>query len=1388
MTISTFLTRQFLQFRSDCRIFEPSQPSTYFSRQPGKRVHYYLIVLLFVFCAGADPVPLVAGAVHFPKPGTDSLPGLSTEYLLQPDALYLHPPAADLFLAPEGGGMITPSVCNDPLTGKNVVVDDLPGGTACVLCGNADVANLLDGDLSNYTSFNPTATVLGASIVSIKDIAQVYDAGTRGGFVIEPQGGLLGSGLLGNFQVRTYLNNVLQETFSGGVTLQLNVLGGSGGKQRVSFLSTQSFDEIEFVQSGLVTALSSIRVYYAFVEHTGCDYNCTTKVISGSTYTPAIENSHSGTLSGICIGCVTNTSRVVDADTTNFGRLAMGLGIGAVLGVSVKASTNTPIPAGYDAGFVVRDNGVLGLLSVQVLGGMSIRTYLSGSPQETKSFSSLADLSVLGGDLQALSFKTTLPFDEIQLRIDGGLIAVGVDVRAYYAFVRPDSDNDGFVDCVDKCAGQNDNLDADGDGIPNGCDAAVCTVNAGTDLTACPATNTAQLPAAGVGQTWSALPSNPSVAAVSSGGAVTGLTADGIYGFVLTEGSCKDTVFINHQEQGLDYACNNPITGFGVTIDQTGLTGGICLLCGGGTEAIDGDLSNFSTYTIGVGVLTATSIISVKDNSQVYPAGRRTGFLVEAVGGLLDATALSSLQIRTYLNNVLRETATVGNGLLGASALTGDGNKERLGFVTTLSFDEVELVATSVVGALTSLRVYYAFEEPSSGCPNLSDADLCSQDLIASDATYCGQISYARSGITGGACVGCSVSRVGNLIDASPSNYTIIDISAGVLAARGSVSVKTRQTIPAGYVTGFTISSSFNIADVTVLSGIQITTYLNGIQRNQFSGSGLLQAKVLNPASGLSQITMKTTLSFDEVQLSMGGLASVLTVTNVYGAFVYSDSDNDGTPDCIDKCCGSSDNLDSNGDGQPDGCDPLPAASDDMVTLDSNEPVTINVLANDSFGDDGPSTSAITIVTPPTHGMAMVNDNGTPNDPTDDTIVYTSANNYSGTDQLIYRICERTGDCDNATVFINVVPENDPPVANPDPYTVNEDTPLSGNVVSNDTDPDGPAVVVSVLSGPANGMLTMNPDGTFTYTPNANFNGTDQFTYQYCDGGSPNQCDQASVTVTVTAASVRLSVRMQLQGALIGGSGGLMRDDLRTPTLQIPAMEPYTSTATFMHVNGGGGETVTQPAMTFAEQASNSIVDWVFIELRDGANYNTIVATRSALLQRDGDVVDVDGVSAVLFANSAPASYYVSVRHRNHLGTMTANPVALAASGTLVDFTSLSTPLWDDGTNLNGYEQATIGGTYALWAANSKTDTKVVFAGENNDKDAIFNQVDQAPGNILRSQTYVLQGYFSGDVNLNARTIFAGQGNDVDFLFNNVDTHPRNILRSQTFVIRQQLP
>ncbi len=133
---------------------------------------------------------------------------------------------------------------------------------------------------------------------------------------------------------------------------------------------------------------------------------------------------------------------------------------------------------------------------------------------------------------------------------------------------------------------------------------------------------------------------------------------------------------------------------------------------------------------------------------------------------------------------------------------------------------------------------------------------------------------------------------------------------------------------------------------------------------------------------------------------------------------------------------------------------------------------------------------------------------------------------------------------------------------------------------------------------------------------------------------------------------VQLQAKVYLQGAL---DGGLMRDNLNTNAL-LPNTEPFSALG-YTHYGEGGGETMVASAMT--QTGNNAIVDWVVIELRDENMPSTILATRSALLQRDGDIVDVDGTSPVTFECFKAANYHVAVRHRNHLGVMTALPVFL---------------------------------------------------------------------------------------------------------------------------------
>lgn len=182
------------------------------------------------------------------------------------------------------------------------------------------------------------------------------------------------------------------------------------------------------------------------------------------------------------------------------------------------------------------------------------------------------------------------------------------------------------------------------------------------------------------------------------------------------------------------------------------------------------------------------------------------------------------------------------------------------------------------------------------------------------------------------------------------------------------------------------------------------------------------------------------------------------------------------------------------------------------------------------------------------------------------------------------------------------------------------------------------------------------------------------------------------------------------------------------------------------------------------------------------------MATQSALLQRDGDVVDMDGTSALTFSQNTAGTYYVAVRHRNHLGVMTASPVEMDQTEVIVDFTSPTLEVYHTAGIYDGLERANVNGMRALWAGNDNMDGQVVFAGQYNDKDMIFNEIDQDPDNFFNLQTYILSGYEFGDINLDGNSVFAGQGNDVDPIFNNIDGYLANFLRLQTFVLPEQLP
>jgi hypothetical protein len=238
------------------------------------------------------------------------------------------------------------------------------------------------------------------------------------------------------------------------------------------------------------------------------------------------------------------------------------------------------------------------------------------------------------------------------------------------------------------------------------------------------------------------------------------------------------------------------------------------------------------------------------------------------------------------------------------------------------------------------------------------------------------------------------------------------------------------------------------------------------------------------------------------------------------------------------------------------------------------------------------------------------------------------------------------------------------------------------------------------------------------------------------------------------ADPVRL--RLRLAAALQGpysSSTGLMLDALRAQAT-FPLTEPYTALG-YVHV-GGGAETIA--ATVLAVSGNDAIVDWVLLELRSAANSSVVLGSRSALLQRDGDVVETDGTGAVVFAQP-PGLYHVAVRHRNHLGVMTALPLELLAGENILDLRLAGTATY--GTEA----RKSISGTFpveALWAGDVTFNGRLRYTGSGNDRDPILTRIG---GSV---PTAVVTGYWREDCNLDGSVKYTGGGNDRDVILLNI--------------------
>jgi len=297
------------------------------------------------------------------------------------------------------------------------------------------------------------------------------------------------------------------------------------------------------------------------------------------------------------------------------------------------------------------------------------------------------------------------------------------------------------------------------------------------------------------------------------------------------------------------------------------------------------------------------------------------------------------------------------------------------------------------------------------------------------------------------------------------------------------------------------------------------------------------------------------------------------------------------------------------------------------------------------------------------------------------------------------------------------------------------------------------------------------------------------------DDGGINDGDEVAQGTNPTAGNgaddaIALNLKVMLQGAMYGGTPGLMRDDLRQQGL-IPLAQPYSSQLSprFTHVLGGS-ETTTNAVLAANAGTPDAIVDWVFVEIRDAADSTTVIATVSGLVQRDGDIIGADG--GQLRVLNLPSQFFVAVKHRNHLGAMIAQPLTAVNGQASFDFTIATAEQLYNKEGYDNLEMTTFTGKRALWAGNGNADSKVKYDGPANDRNMTLANVLTHPNNTNLIFNFAnATGYFQGDVNLDGKAKYDGGFNDRVIIQNSVLLYPLNATGNQLnnfdFMI-EQLP
>ncbi len=249
-----------------------------------------------------------------------------------------------------------------------------------------------------------------------------------------------------------------------------------------------------------------------------------------------------------------------------------------------------------------------------------------------------------------------------------------------------------------------------------------------------------------------------------------------------------------------------------------------------------------------------------------------------------------------------------------------------------------------------------------------------------------------------------------------------------------------------------------------------------------------------------------------------------------------------------------------------------------------------------SATDQDGNALTYSVVSGPQHGTVTLNGAG--------TYVYTPNANYNGPDSFTFKANDGSVDSNVATVTLTVTPVNDAPVATGGSAAGAEDKAISGTVSA--VDPDGDALTYSVVSGPQHGVVTVNSSGGYTYTPTANYSGSDSFSFKANDGKIDSNV--ATINLTVTAVNDAPVVVSDSATVKSGASVSISAATLLANDTD-PDGDKLTVTGVAMGANPHGTVTLTNGVVTYTAKAGYTGSDSITYYVSDGHVTSPVAGT-----------------------------------------------------------------------------------------------------------------------------------------------------------------------------------